>query len=97
MNAALGEITEDDLSNLERSLQILTNVSVNLGLGVPRFAAATERLLTGPEGPSAPNAGKGYEHRPYLRALLQEQSKERMRHSTSFRKSGFSGVLISGR
>jgi DNA-binding MarR family transcriptional regulator len=33
MNAALGDITEDDLISLERSLNILTNVSANLGLG----------------------------------------------------------------
>jgi DNA-binding MarR family transcriptional regulator len=35
MNSALGDITEEDLISLERSLTILTKVSANLGLGDP--------------------------------------------------------------
>ena len=45
MNASLGEITEDDLSSLERSLQILTNVSVNLGLGAPPLRGSDSETL----------------------------------------------------
>ena len=46
MNAALGDITEDDLSSLERTIQILKNVSTNLGLGESPLRSEDEEALT---------------------------------------------------
>jgi DNA-binding MarR family transcriptional regulator len=47
MNAALGDITEDDLVSLEHSIKILTNVSANLGLGDPPPRVHDGEILTG--------------------------------------------------
>ena len=46
MNAALGDITEDDLVSLERAIQILKKVSTNLGLGESPPRVQDEEMLT---------------------------------------------------